>query len=215
MSDIALITASPRREESESIPVAEAVVQSALATDPTLEVDRLDLFADPLPAFGEQAALAKMDVIGGRPVAPGRQAAWDAALATAGRLADAPVWVFAVPMWNGGLPWPLKQLIDTVTQPGVAFGFDPATGYHGLLTGHRAVAVYTSHVFSPGVAPAFGVDHHSTYLRWWLDFVGADLAGEVRLQTTYPGDPTLGERREAALAQARAIGEGLVAGVAA
>jgi FMN-dependent NADH-azoreductase len=189
------------------------VVQSALAADPALEVDRLDLFADPLPAFGEQAALAKMDVIGGRPVAPARRQAWDDALATAERLVDAPLWVFAVPMWNGGLPWPLKQLIDTVTQPGVAFGFDPVAGYSGLLAGHRAVAVYTSHVFSPGVAPAFGVDHHSTYLRWWLDFVGAELAGEVRLQTTYPGDPTLAERRAAALEQARVIGGRLVEGV--
>jgi len=185
-------------------------MSALVVTDPTLAVDRLDLFESPPPAFGARAALAKMDVIAGREVAPERREEWQQALQTAERLRGAELWVLAVPMWNSGLPWPLKQLIDTVTQPGVAFRFDPRTGYHGLLGGRRAVPIYTSQVYSPGVPPAFGVDHQSTYLGWWLEFVGVEQVGEIRLQPTFP-DETLTRRREAALDHARALGRQLAA----
>lgn len=210
MSDLLLINASPRREASESLRIAEELVEAMLGVEPALVTDRLDLFEDPPPAFGVKAALAKMDVIAGREVKAERQHEWDQALATAERLRAAKLWVLAVPMWNSGLPWPLKQLIDTVTQPGVAFAFDPDAGYRGLLGGQRTVPIYTSQVYSPGVPEAFGVDHHSTYLGWWLEFVGVEQVGEIRLQPTF-ADDTLPARRDAALEQARALGRRLAA----
>lgn len=151
-----------------------------------------------------------MDVIAGREVEAERQHEWEQALETAERLRSAKLWVLAVPMWNSGLPWPLKQLIDTVTQPGVAFAFDPDAGYRGLLGGRGAVPIYTSQVYSPGVPVSFGVDHHSNYLDWWLEFVGVERVGEIRLQPTF-ADETLSVRREVALGQARALGERLAA----
>jgi len=149
-----------------------------------------------------------MDVIAGREVGEERQEEWNQALETAARLRAAELWVLAVPMWNSSLPWPLKQLIDTVTQPGVAFSFDPAAGYRGLLGGTRAVPVYTSQVYSPGGAPEFGVDHQSTYLAWWLEFVEVEQVGELRLQPRFP-DASLPARRETALEQARVLGRRL------
>lgn len=115
-----------------------------VADDPAVVVDRLDLFENPPPGFGVHAARAKMNVIAGRDVRSERREEWQGALQTVERLRSAGLWVLAAPMWNSGLPWPLKQLIDTVNQPGVAFRFDPQTGYHGLLGGRRAVPVYTS-----------------------------------------------------------------------
>ena len=44
--------------------------------------------------------------------------------------------------------------LDTLTQPGMLFGFDPVHGYSGLLEGKKALAAYTSAIYSPGVAPA-------------------------------------------------------------
>ena len=40
-------------------------------------------------------------------------------------------------MWNFGIPYKLKQWIDVITQPGLAFRFDPAQGY--LPLGGRSV----------------------------------------------------------------------------
>lgn len=125
MSDVLLINASPRRDASESLRIAEGLLEAMLASDPALVTDRLDLFESPPPAFGAGAALAKMDVIAGHEVGAERQEEWKQALETAERLRAAELWVLAVPMWNSSLPWPLKQLIDTVTQPGVAFSFRP------------------------------------------------------------------------------------------
>ena len=62
-------------------------------------------------------------------------------------------------MWNHGVPYVLKQLIDVISQPGMVFGFDPERGYSGLLTGRTAVVIYTSAVYGHGVSRDFGVDY--------------------------------------------------------
>jgi FMN-dependent NADH-azoreductase len=93
-------------------------------------------------------------------------------------------YLFSVPMWNGSIPYVLKHYIDVITQPGLVFGFDPTTGYRGLLQGKRAATIYTSGVFAPGVPPAFGSDFHSTYFDDWLRFGGIADIVSVRFQPT-------------------------------
>jgi FMN-dependent NADH-azoreductase len=186
--NVLVVTASPRGADSYSVPIAEAFVE-ALGRD--VRIDRLDAFE--LAPFVARHAEAKMAVIARRPVPERAGAEWAQVQALGARVTAADLLVFAVPMWNGGIPWALKLFIDTVTQPGIAFRFDPETGYHGLLGGRRAVTVYTSRVF-----PRFGPDHQSTYLRWWLRFCGIEEIHELRLQPTYPA-PDL----DRAIAQAR------------
>lgn len=208
MSKLLFVNAAARGEASESLRIAEALLAARHEADPAAEVDRLDLFDQPLAAFGSDGATAKMVVLAGRGLSPAQTQVWAHVEATFARLAAADTLLFAAPMWNAGIPWPLKHLIDTVTQPGMVFRFDPATGYHGLLGGRRAVAVYTSSVYRPGIAPAFGSDFHSTYLENWLRFAGIDDVRSVRLQPTFPS-ADLAARRERALEEARALGRAL------
>jgi FMN-dependent NADH-azoreductase len=210
MSRLLFVHASPRGPESESLAVAETLLRAA---GPAHEVDRRDLFAPPPALFTGPAVAAKMQVISGQDVAPANGAAWADALALADRVAAADTLLFTVPMWNSGIPWLLKMFIDTVTQPGVAFSFDPDTGYSGLLGGRRAIAIYTSAVYAPGVPPAFGRDFHSTYFEDWLRFIGIEDITALRLQTTWPG-PDFDVRRAAAHDQAAALGARLAAEVA-
>ena len=201
-----VVGGSPRGDGSHALALAESVVEAFADRHPDLEIDRLDAFS--LAPFGPRHTDAKMAVIAGEDV-PGRAvAAWEEVRAVWERVAAADVLVFAVPLWNSGLPWALKLFIDTITQPGLAFSFDPETGYSGLLGGRRAVVAYTSAVYSPGVPPAFGTDEAAPFLRSWLAFVGIDAAGEVRLQPTYP-TPDFEERRQRAHAEARALGTAL------
>ncbi len=203
-----VVTASPRGESSYSGALADAFAAAFTAVRPDAEVDHLDAFS--LTPFGARETSAKMAVIGGAPV-PGDDAdAWAAVHALAERVAAADVLAFAAPIWNHSIPWALKLLIDTVTQPGLAFAFDPEEGYSGLLGGRRAVGLLTSAVYAPGVAPAFGTDEAWPYLRSWLEFVGIEPAGAVRLQPTYP-TPDLPERLARALDEARALGAALAA----
>jgi hypothetical protein len=41
-------------------------------------------------------------------------------------------------MWNHGVPYVLRQLIDVISQPGLVFSFDPEHGYTRLLTGRKS-----------------------------------------------------------------------------
>ena len=119
--------------------------------------------------------------------------------------AQADEFLFTVPMWNASVPWVLKHLIDTITQPGLVFGFDPAAGYSPLLTGKRAVVVYTSGVYSPGAPIQFGTDFHAEFFNDWLRFIGVTDVSEIRFQpTVVTGD--VSAAREAALARARRLG---------
>jgi FMN-dependent NADH-azoreductase len=196
------IAASPRGEDSFSIALAEAFLGRYRELRGDVQVDRLDAFD--LSPFGALHAQAKMAVIAKQPVPERAAAEWDDVLGIAGRLQAADTLLLAVPMWNGGIPWALKLFIDLVTQPGIAFRFDPSSGYSGLLGGRRAVTVYTSRVFSKGVSSDFGVDYQSTYLRWWLNYCGIEDIHELRLQPTFP-TADLDHRRKRALAQAKEL----------
>jgi FMN-dependent NADH-azoreductase len=117
---------------------------------------------------------------------PGRRqaAVWAQAQALADRFTAADAYLFSVPMWNAGVPYVLKQWIDIITQPGMLFGFDPATGYTGLVPGKKAAAIYTSGVYAPGVPIEYGTDFHSSFLTDWLRFVGVTDVTEIRFQPT-------------------------------
>ena len=201
------VLSSPRGSVSETQRVADAVVERYVTMHPEVEVDRLDLWAEPLPVFDGTAVAAKMAVIGGGRPPSSATAAWQAVEAAAHRLLSADRVIVAAPVWNGGVPWVLKHWIDTVTQPGLLFRFDPDTGYHGLAGGRRAIVVTASSVYADGRPPAFGRDFHLSYLADWLTFVGIDVHATVPLWRTRPDD-TLTARRDDAIAAARRAAEG-------
>ncbi|MBY0284814.1 MAG: NAD(P)H-dependent oxidoreductase [Sphingomonas sp.] len=184
MTKLLYINASPRAE-SRSAAVAHAYIDAAIAATPGLEIDTIKLWDEPLPAFDGDRANAKLAIITGQDHNDGQKTAWDEITSIAQRFIAADTYVFAVPMWNGGIPYRLKQYIDIIHQPGLLFGLDPATGYFGLLTGKRAVLVYTSGAFSPAApSPAYGIDHQSTYMRAWLNQAGVSDIAEIRYQPT-------------------------------
>ena len=106
-------------------------------------------------------------------------------------------------MWNHGIPYILKQLIDVVSQPGMVFGIDPTTGYTHLLADQdkRAAVIYTSAVWGPPLGPEFGTDFASTYFNDWLAWTGITDITQIRYHPTLSGDAE--EARRSARAAAR------------
>ncbi|WP_113452467.1 NAD(P)H-dependent oxidoreductase [Rhizobium sp. SYY.PMSO] len=185
MTKLLFVQASPRGTDSKSIEIADVYLKTLQAGDPRLEIDRLDLWDTNLPAFDGDKAAAKLNVILGNDQNAIQQTAWDQIVGIANRFISADRYLFAVPMWNGGIPYRLKQYIDIIHQPGLLFGLKPETGYFGLLENKQATLVLTSGAFAPtSPSPAFGVDHHSTYLRAWLNQAGISAIDEVRFQPT-------------------------------
>jgi FMN-dependent NADH-azoreductase len=206
MTRLLHVIASPQGPASASTEVSTVFVQAYVDAHPGVEVDTLDLWADPVPTYGPDAVAAKMAVFGGASPEGAAGEAWGQVLATIDRFTAADVYVFAVPMWNSGIPWILKHYIDTITQPGSLFGVDMEKGYFGLLSGKTAVVAYVSGVYAPGVPAHWGVDHQSTYFNDWLRFVGVTDIHELRFQPSifpFGGPPE--ERRPVALAEARAL----------
>ena len=185
MTKLLYIKASPRYTASRSIAVADAYLAALSAKTPGLEVDVLDPWTAGLPEFDGNRANAKLTVFGGGANAGEQATRWDEIVAIARRFIAADHYLFAIPMWNGGIPYKLKQYIDVIHQPGLTFGFDPEKGYFGLLNGKKATLVYTSGAFSQAFpSPAFGVDHHSTYMTAWLNQTGVTDITEIRYQPT-------------------------------
>lgn len=182
MTKLLHIKASPRGSESQSSQLAEAYIDQLKADDVSLEVDTIALWQADLPEFDGDKSAAKMSLFGIGEMTGQLQSEWDQIVAITNRFLAADLYVFSIPMWNGGIPYKLKQYIDVITQPGLLFGFDPEAGYNGLLSGKKARVFYTSGVFAPGSPEKYGQDYQSNYMSWWLKFVGIEEAEEIRFQ---------------------------------
>jgi FMN-dependent NADH-azoreductase len=205
MSKLLYIKASPRGTASSSSAVADAYLAALRERLPDLAVDTLDLARDKIPDFDGDKVAAKMAVIAGQSHEGGQKTAWDEITAVANRFIAADRYLMAVPMWNGGIPYRLKQYIDVIHQPGLLWGLDPQTGYFGLLRDKKAVLALTSGAYGPTMpSPAFGIDHHSTYLRAWLNQAGITAIEEIRFQPTLL-NPDPDASLEAAVAAARSL----------
>lgn len=184
MTKLLHIAASPRGVSSKSNLLAEAHINALQAANPVLSVDTLNLWDEELPAFDGDRAAAKMTFFGEGEMDAAKQTLWDDISIITKRFTDADHYVINAPMWNGGIPYRLKQYIDIITQPGLLFGFAPDTGYSGLLTGKKATVICTSGVWQPGADAKYGTDFHSNYLMWWLNFIGVDDVYLARFQPT-------------------------------
>ena len=142
MSKLLYIEASPRKSRSKSIEVAHVFLSALQNSHASLEVDKLDLWSTELPSFDSDTADAKYAILHGQPHTPEQAKAWKRVAEVIERFKSADWYLFSLPMWNFGVPYVLKHLIDVIVQPGLTFSFSPTEGYKGLVTGKKAVTVY-------------------------------------------------------------------------
>jgi len=210
MTKLLFVQASPRKANSKSILLAQTYLTALQVANPDLDVDILEVWDADLPAFDGDKAAAKMNKVLRQDDDAIQQLAWDQIVEIAQRFIAADRYLFAVPMWNGGIPYRLKHYIDLIHQPGLLWGIDPTTGYYGLLENKHATVALTSGVFgSHRDDPAFGVDHHASYLRSWLYQAGVTDIDEIKLQPSMiTPDPAaaLEEARKNAIDLAHAHG---------
>lgn len=198
------VKGSPREANSLSGKIAEAALAAYRNKYPSATIDEIDLWQAPLPEFDGDRAAAKLAVFAKETLAGVQKTAWDGIVEITNRFTSADDYLFTVPMWNGGIPYRLKLYIDIITQPGMLFEFDPKAGYKGLMEGKRATVIYTSGVYAPGVPPAFGTDHHSTYFDNWLRLIGFTDISSVRFQPSLLTNDVAGGLERSSLDAARA-----------
>ncbi|KAF0117193.1 MAG: FMN-dependent NADH-azoreductase [Hyphomonadaceae bacterium] len=196
MTKLLYIQSSPRKGLSSSNMIAQAYIDALL-----------DLWQEELPQFDGDKNAAKFNVMLGQDHNEVQQSAWDQITKIANRFAGADHYVFAIPMWNGSVPYKLKHYIDVIHQPAILFGLDPAIGYFGLLQNKKATLVFTSGAYSPAApSPAFGIDHQSPYVKAWLNQAGVIDIEELRFQPSLL-TPSPEEDLQKIIAEAKALAQ--------
>lgn len=200
---IMYIKASPRIDRSHSRGVARAFISALKEEDPSLEIVERDVFEMELPAFDGLALKGKYNIMHGRDFSDQEQQAWSAVESVIDDFKSADKYVFAIPMWNFGLPYALKHFIDIVTQPGYTFSVGPE-GYKGLLAGKKAFVAYASGGAIPDEGnPLETWNFQSSYFRTWLSFIGITDVHEVGARGMLMDSGA--RSKEAAIAQAELI----------
>ena len=171
--------------------------------DPASPVETLDLFKADLPPFDGLAVQAKYSILHGQSHSAEEKRAWAAVEKIISHFLSADRYVFAVPMWNFGLPYRLKHYIDLVVQPGYTFSFSPETGYQGLVKNRRALVVYAQGGSYPGGSEEAAYDLQTKAMNIFLGFIGiAQVDSIVAGPTLAEGPDGARAHRDAAVAKA-------------
>ncbi|MEJ0095353.1 MAG: NAD(P)H-dependent oxidoreductase [Methylocella sp.] len=191
------VEGSPRKQRSASIEVARSFIDTWRARHREATVDTLDVWTTDLPPFDGPALDAKYAGLAGQARTDEQERVWSEINRLAERFRRADILLFSVPMWNFGIPYRLKHLIDAVSQKDVLFTFDER-GLLGLLSGRKAVTIAARGVGLEEGFPAADFDFQTTYMRMWCRMVGvADLHTITVEKTLFGPEADLPSRTKA------------------
>jgi FMN-dependent NADH-azoreductase len=205
MPKLLYIESSPRKERSHSIHAAQAFLTAYRTANPGAEVETWDLWAESLPEFNGATIQAKYNVLENEGHQSPERLAWQQVELLANRFRATDHYLIGVPMWNLGIPYKLKHLIDVIVQPGMTFGYEPARGYFGLVTGKKAAVIYASGgKYGPG-SGAEAIDFQQPYLTHILGFMGITEQYPIVVAGTMHGPEAVQEARAHGVAEAERI----------
>jgi FMN-dependent NADH-azoreductase len=110
-------------------------------------------------------------------------------------------------LWNFGIPYRLKQLIDLISQKDILFSVD-GSGYRGLLKARKAAVVYArglDYLSAGSSTPEATYDLQRPYMETWLRFVGITDISDVIVEKTLFGPEIDVEARTKANQRAAAM----------
>jgi FMN-dependent NADH-azoreductase len=92
-------------------------------------------------------------------------------------------------MWNFAVPYPLKQYIDVLVQPSLAFAYSPDKGYTGLVTGKPLMLILAGGGEYQTGNPCETFDFQEPYLRSIFAFIGFTDIRAIHIQGTLQNQP--------------------------
>lgn len=191
MKKLLKIQASLYGADGASSRLADAFVEQWRRENTGGQVVLRDVTAEPLPHLN----LVRFQSLLAQPAerTPAQQSVVELSDALVAELLGADTIVFAVPMYNFGVPTQLKAWFDHIVRAGVTFRYTEA-GPQGLVTGKKA------YVFIARGGRYGGETHAQTaWLRQILAFIGLEDAEFVHAEGLAIDEAT----RESALAEAR------------
>ena len=168
MSRILNVISSPRGNTSNSIKLADAIINKLKEVTPEAIVTTKDLTKSPFPHL-EEAHLNAFFTPVEKHTKENEEAISHSNQAIK-EIMEADVIVIGAPMYNFSIPSVLKAWFDHIARAGITFKYG-ANGPEGLVTGKKAyVAVATGGIYSSG--DAIGYDFVVPYIKAFLAFIG-------------------------------------------
>ncbi|UUO07571.1 NAD(P)H-dependent oxidoreductase [Blastopirellula sp. J2-11] len=205
MAKLLHIESSPRKARSASIAVAKEFLAKYQEANPADEVETWDLWSTSLPEFDGDTIDAKYQILHGQDHSPEQAAAWKGVTDVFDRFNSADKYVLSLPMWNFGVPYKLKHLIDVITQPGLAFNFSPETGYTGLVTGKPITVIYARGGEYTSSEQMKAIDFQKSYVEFLLGFIGFTDVKSIVIEPMLAPPEVAGPAKENAKKQATEI----------
>lgn len=203
MSKLLYIKASPRTQRSHSLQVANAFVEAWKEANPDKTVEVRNLFEMSLPPFDGETIEGKYNIMHGLEFTQSQRDAWKKVEAVIADFTSADRYVFAVPMWNFNIPYPLKHYLDIISQPTYTFSAGP-DGYQGLVDGKVFIAYARGGDYTPG-SPAEPINFQQPYLEFQLGFLGLSDIQSIAVQPTLQGPQKTEESKKQAMEEALRI----------
>ena len=201
------IQSSPRGESSDSITLTKSFIEACRSNNTSIVVDTLNVWQERLPEFDYEAIGAKYKAVKHETMTEAESKVWERIQSLITRFQNADRIVLGTPMWNFGLPYKLKHLIDLVAQRNYLFAYD-GQQYGPLLNVQKAVAVYTRglrYLEGTPIPPSF--DHQAPYLDFWLRLIGVRDLRSVIVDNAWNRDR---QESEVSLANGKATLQRLV-----
>lgn len=205
MAKLLHIESSPRKARSASIAVAREFLTKYQAANPADEVETWDLWSTALPEFDGETIDAKYQILNGKEHTPEQAAAWKEVTNVFDRFNSADKYVLSLPMWNFGIPYKLKHLIDVITQPGLAFSYSPETGYAGLVTGKPMTVIYARGGEYSSSEQMKALDFQKPYVEFLLGFIGFTEITTILVEPMLAPPEVAGSAKDEAKKQAAKI----------
>lgn len=168
------IVANPRpRGESRSIRVADALLEGYRSAHDDATIVEFNLFDEDLPMVDATGVNTRLHQFVGQELVGEEKNRFERFMRYIEPLLACDALVVTTPMWNFGMPWKLKQWLDTVTQARVTFTYTP-DGPKGLLPCAKAAIVGSRGGMYDAGDPRETRDFLTTHLTASLRFMGVD-----------------------------------------
>lgn len=208
MKKLLHIVATPRGEDSRTLKVSQAFLQTFARKNPDCKIDELNVATENLPGLSLKMISGKYVLLGGKELDDKLKEAWRPIERQIERFLSAEGFLISVPMWNFSIPYPLKHYIDLIIQPKYLFRYTDK-GVEGLAKNKKMIIITSrGGDYSPG-SPYNSYDFQEPYLRAVFGFVGiSDIAFINAQPMDALGVEVQNKKIEQAKALARKMAEG-------
>lgn len=201
MKKLLHIVAAPRGEDSRTLKVSQAFLQTFARKNPDCKIDELNVATENLPGLSLKMISGKYVLLGGKELDDKLKEAWRPIERQIERFLSAEGFLISVPMWNFSIPYPLKHYIDLIIQPKYLFRYTDK-GVEGLAKNKKMIIITSrGGDYSPG-SPYNSYDFQEPYLRAVFGFVGISNIAFINAQ---PMDALGVEVQNEKIEQAKAL----------